>query len=247
MTSSGQTAHILVVDDDPKIRLLLRRCFEPEGYQVSEADSRDSAMACLSENQISLVTLDLSLGQDDGLLIAREIRNIGSIPIIMVTGKGDTIDQVVGLEMGADDYITKPFHLREVLARVRSVLRRSELNSSPAVGAPTKSITGESYQFDGWRVDFTRLEMFDPCGETRDLTTAEFKLLETFVKHPHRVLTRDQLMDLLKGHDWSANDRSVDNQVARLRKKIETDPKNPSYLKTVRGLGYKFTVDVQSV
>ncbi len=247
MTSSKNSAHILVVDDDPKIRLLLRRCFEPEGYQISEAENRDGVMACLSEEQIDLVTLDLGLGKDDGLMIAREIRNLGSIPIIMVTGKGDTIDQVVGLEMGADDYISKPFHLREVLARVRAVLRRSELSSSPADEEPATSIASERYEFDRWRVDFVRLEMFDPDGNALDLTTAEFKLLETFVKRPHRVLTRDQLMDLLKGHGWSANDRSIDNQIARLRKKIEANPKNPNYLKTVRGLGYKFTADVQTI
>lgn len=235
-------AHILIVDDDPKIRLLLRRCFEPEGYRVSEAENREEVIGQLAEQDFSLITLDLNLGRDDGLAVARDIRERSDVPIIMVTGKGDMVDRVVGLEIGADDYIAKPFHVREVLARVRSVLRRSQATSQ--VQKAAEQTAAGRYGFDGWVADFTRLELQKPDGGPCDLTTSELQLLEVFVKRPNRVLTRDQLMDLLKGQDWNANDRSIDNQIARLRKKIEADPKNPKYLKTVRGLGYNFTAGV---
>lgn len=243
MNASEDANHILIVDDDPKIRLLLRRCFEPEGYLVSEAESRQEVISQLSEHEFSLVTLDLNLGQDDGLTVARDIRDRCDVPIIMVTGKGDMVDRVVGLELGADDYIAKPFHVREVLARVRSVLRRSQATSQ--IQNATEPQACARYLFDGWVADFTRLELRNPDGSPCDLTTSELQLLEVFVQRPNRVLTRDQLMDLLKGQDWNANDRSIDNQIARLRKKIEVDPKNPKYLKTVRGLGYNFTAEVK--
>lgn len=242
MNRSDGNAHILIVDDDPKIRRLLRRCFEPEGYSVSEAENRDDVIFHLSKHEFDLITLDLNLGSDDGLAVARDIRERSNVPIIMVTGKGDMVDRVVGLEVGADDYIAKPFHIREVLARVRSVLRRSQATSKAHKASDNQA--AERYKFDGWVADFTRLELQNPDGSPCDLTTSELQLLEIFVRRPNRVLTRDQLMDLLKGHDWNANDRSIDNQIARLRKKIEADPKNPKYLKTVRGLGYNFTAEV---
>ena len=237
--------HILIVEDDPKIRLLLKRCFEQEGYRVSEAETGADVDACMSGGDINLVTLDLGLGSEDGLTIAREIRARSDVPIIMVTGKGDTIDRVVGLELGADDYISKPFHVREVLARVRSVLRRYNRTESSA--EPAHDDRSYPVYFNGWVVDFSKLEMKSVIGEPCDLTTGEFKLLEVFLKHPKRVLSRDQLMDLLKGHDWAPTDRSIDNQVARLRKKIETDPKQPILIKTVRGVGYSFTGNVESL
>ena len=242
MNRPDGAARILVVDDDPKIRRLLRRCFEPEGYSVSEAENREGVISQLSEHDFDLITLDLNLGSDDGLTVARDIRNRSDVPIIMVTGKGDMIDRVVGLEVGADDYIAKPFHLREVLARVRSVLRRSQ--TTMQAQKLSEDQIAERYKFDGWVADFTRLELRAPDGVPCDLTTSELQLLEVFVRRPNRVLTRDQLMDLLKGQHWNANDRSIDNQIARLRKKIEADPKNPKYLKTVRGLGYNFTADI---
>lgn len=243
MNSSEDAVHILVVDDDPKIRRLLRRCFEPEGYEVSEAENRDQVLKHLTTYDFNLITLDLNLGRDDGLSLAREIRSRFDVPIIMVTGKGDMIDRVVGLELGADDYIAKPFHIREVLARVRSVLRRSQ--SRPDDGDRTADDGPGRCAFDGWIADFSKLELRDPDGKPCDLTTSELKLLEVFVQRPNRVLSRDQLMDLLKGHDWNVNDRSIDNQIVRLRKKIEADSKKPKYLKTVRGLGYNFTAEVK--
>jgi len=234
--------HILVIDDDPKIRLLLRRCFESEGYRVSEAASGAEALGRLADGAFDLVTLDLSLPDGDGLTVAREVRLRSTVPIVMVTGKGDTIDRVVGLELGADDYITKPFHVREVLARVRAVLRRVEGRSAASMA----STQDQLLTFGGWTLDVPKRELRSTAGETCVLTTGEFELLRVFVTHPNRVLSRDRIMDLLKGHDWHPNDRTIDNLVMRLRRKIEPDPRHPTLIKSVRGIGYSFTADVTS-
>ncbi len=234
-------AHILVVDDDPKVRLLLRRMFEGEGYRVSEAATGGEAETVAAAASPDLITLDLGLPDADGLSVARAIRVRSRVPIVMVTGKGETIDRVVGLELGADDYITKPFHLREVLARVRAVLRRTEAQA--AVSADGASAVAEAHEvlsFDRWQLDVTRRQLTGTGGAEVVLTTAEFGLLEVLVRHPNRVLSRDQIMDMLKGHEWSPFDRSIDNLVAKLRKKIETDPERPALVKTVRGVGYTF-------
>ncbi len=240
----ANSVHILIVDDDAQVRRLLRRCFEEENYRVSEAASgRDARNHPLTE--IDLVTLDLSLGDESGLETARHIRARSEVPIIMVTGKGETIDRVIGLELGADDYITKPFHVREVLARVRSVIRRTQGSSGAATSPQQVSDSANTWRFEGWEVDFARLEVRSSEGRPCELTTGELRLLEVFVKHANRVLSRDQLMDLLRGADWSPLDRSIDNQVARLRKKIEPDPQNPQFIKTVRNAGYKFVAKVE--
>lgn len=224
--------HILVVDDDSKVRTLLRRCFEGEGFAVFEAKNGAELRAVLARQRVTLITLDLSLGKENGLDLAREVRKNHNIPIIMLTGKGDTIDRVVGLELGADDYIAKPFALRELVARVRAVLRRT--------AAPGPSGTGHQYLFEGWVFDVDQRSLKRESGEEQDLTTSEFNLLEAFVKRPQRILSRDDIMDLLKGHDWSPLDRSIDNLIARLRKKVERDPEQPRLIKTVRGVGYTF-------
>ncbi|WDR02861.1 response regulator [Devosia algicola] len=230
--------HILVVDDDEQIRRLLRRCLESEGYRVSEAQDQPGVEAHLGTD-VDLITLDLGLGRTDGLSIARTVRQRSNVPIIMITGKGDMIDRIVGLEVGADDYIAKPFHLREVLARVRSVLRRAApLDNGTAKQAPG---TPNQVRFDQFVLDLDRRELMGPEGRERQLTSGAFDLLTMFVQHPHRVLSRDQIMDLLKGQDWAPNDRSIDNRIARLRKVIEDDPRVPRLLKTVRGAGYSFT------
>lgn len=231
-----KSGHILIVDDDVKVRTLLRRCFEGEGFTVSEAKDGAELHACLGRNPVSLITLDLNLGKENGLDLAREIRKERNIPIIMLTGKGDAIDRVVGLELGADDYLAKPFELRELLARVRAVLRRT-------VAAEAASTVEQIYAFEGWVFDVKRRRLSRERGEQQELTTSEFNLLEAFVKRPHRVLSRDDIMDILKGHDWSPLDRSIDNLIARLRKKIEQDPEHPQVIKTVRGVGYTFAVD----
>lgn len=229
--------HILVVDDDEQVRRMLRRCLEDEGYAVTEAHEQAGVEAALAKG-VDLITLDLNLGGTDGLTIARSVRQTSNVPIIMITGKGDMIDRIVGLELGADDYIAKPFHLREVLARIRSVLRRSAGRSA----APTvPAARGNRIVFDGFTLDLDRRELIGPEGELRRLTSGEFDLLAIFAGHPNRVLSRDRIMDLLKGHDWAPNDRSIDNQVARLRKVIEADAAEPRLLKTVRGAGYSFT------
>ncbi len=216
--------HILVVDDDPKVRTLLRRCFEGEGFEVSDAKDGAEARAHLARQPVALITLDLNLGKENGLDLARAIRKDRNVPIIMLTGKGDAIDRVVGLEVGADDYLAKPFELRELVARIRAVLRRA----SPA---ETDGPSFRRYAFDGWVLDVNRRSLERDGGKDQELTTGEFNLLEAFVRRPHRVLSRDDIMDLLKGHGWSPLDRSIDNLVARLRKKVEGDPDRPSLIK----------------
>ena len=244
---------ILVVEDEPKIRTLLRNALQDEGYCVVEAENAAEVMKMIGSLSISLITLDIHLTSDNGLELAREIRRVSRVPIIMVTAKDDVIDRVVGLEVGADDYITKPFHIREVIARIRSVLRRAgdsgaenrvSHSRTPAAKQPEKIVR---YCFDGMTADPDRLELVDRAGADCGLTSGEFKLLLVFLERPKRVLSRDQLMDLTGGQDWSPLDRTIDNQIARLRKKIERDPPNPRLIKTVRGVGYTFACEVQAV
>jgi two-component system, OmpR family, response regulator len=243
MTTTPAT-RILVVDDDAEVRTLLRRCFELEGYAVEEAKDGAEMRAHMQARAINLITLDLKLGGEDGLTLAREVRTKQNVPIVMITGKDDPIDRVVGLELGADDYVTKPFHLREVLARVRAVLRRYEnsLASKPNA-APATDQSG--YIFEGFTLRLAQRELATNNGQPVDLTTAEFNMLQMFVERPSRVLSRDNIMDMLKGHEWSPFDRSIDSLVARLRKKIEADVDNPRLIKTVRGVGYVFAVEVR--
>ena len=196
------------------------------------------------------VLLDLMMPGEDGLSLARYIRQRSDIPIIMLTGKGDLIDRVVGLEAGADDYITKPFELREVLARIRTVMRRAAPRPAPAAPAPAAAAADgakeEVLVFQGWRLDLVRRELTRPTGEIVPLTAGEFDLLCAFARHPNRVLTRNQLIELVKGRDWAAYDRAIDTQVGRLRKKLEADPANPTLIKTVRGGGYIFASAVKA-
>ena len=243
---------ILVVEDDPKIRTLLRNVMEGEGFGVFEAATACEALELVRTSPPSLITLDIYLGADNGLELAREIRGISRVPIIMVTGKDDVIDRVVGLEIGADDYITKPFHIREVIARVRSVLRRTngaEMSSQATAGSDgtDHDETSRSFLFDGITAIPDRLQVLDRRGAECALTSGDFRLLTVFLEHPKRVLSRDQLMDLTGGVEWSPLDRTIDNQVARLRKKIERDPSDPRLIKTVRGVGYSFACDVAVV
>ena len=240
MTAQQAAKHILVVDDEPGVRELLRNCFEMEGFDVCEAQNGRQLKDILDKGGVDLITLDLNLGGENGFDLVREIRADYNVPIIMITGKGDTIDRVVGLELGADDYIAKPFQLREVLARARAVLRRYE-------GAPTSPASdsaGERYSFEGLHLNVAQRELKSEDGERRDLTTGEFDLLLAFVRRPSRVLSRDNIMELLRGHEWSPTDRSIDALIVRLRRKIERDPSAPRLIKTVRGVGYVFAGDV---
>lgn len=246
MPNNQSVKHILVVDDEEPVRTLLRECFELEGFRVSEAADAVSAKSLLTPDPPHLVTLDLKLGGDDGLDLAREIRSICNVPIVMITGKGDTIDRVVGLELGADDYVSKPFHVREVLARVKAVLRRYEAGVA-AREATSPPSEGQRFAFPGWVLDIPRRELFSESGDRSELTTAEFNMLAVFIERPHRVLSRDNIMDLLKGHEWSPFDRSIDSLIVRLRRKIEPNPDAPRLIKTVRGVGYVFAADVRKV
>ena len=210
---------------------------------VEAADGRQ-AMALIESLPIDLVTLDLKLGGEDGLKVARDLRTVKNTPMIMITGKGDAVDRIVGLELGADDYIPKPFLMREVIARIRAVLRRYTAGAEGQGAAPDGRRAAvrlrrlESSTFHGARCA-------TPEGAVRELTTAEFNLLALFVQKPGRVLSRDELMDLLKGHDWTPMDRSIDALVARLRKKLEPDSERPQLVKTVRGIGYVFAGTVK--
>jgi two-component system, OmpR family, response regulator len=242
--TNPNSQHILVVDDDPAVRELLRDCLEPEGFRVSEAANSAAMRALLSAGHIDLVTLDLMLGGENGLNLASDIQSSHDIPIVMITGKGDMIDRVVGLELGADDYITKPFHPREVVARIRAVLRRK---GSSQKGQSAANPRSERLAFEDWTMDLGRREVLSKDQSSLALTTAEFNLLEILARRPQRVHSRDTIMDLLKGHDWTPFDRSIDALVSRLRKKIETDPENPRLLKTVRGAGYIFACEVRQI
>lgn len=241
---------ILVVDDDQKIRSLLRNVLEDEGFAVFEAETMAQIQEALAKTSISLITLDIHLGTENGIDLARKIRGFSTVPIIMVTGKDDVIDRVVGLEVGADDYITKPFHVREVVARIRSVLRRAEAvqqDARPTAAPQTGLPPSKRYCFDGVTAIPEQMELIDRDGADCPLTSGDFKLLDVFLTRPKRVLTRDQLMDLTGGIEWSPLDRTIDNQVARLRKKIERDPSEPKLIKTVRGMGYTFASDVEII
>ena len=242
---------ILVVDDDIKIRSLLRNVLEDDGFCVCEAQREEEVLQIIAKTPLSLITLDLNLGSECGIKIARQIRRTSNVPIIMVTGKDDVIDRVVGLEVGADDYITKPFHVREVVARIRSVLRRSE-GSAPLVRStggrrPRSDTESMQFRFDGMTAVPDQMKLLDRTNAECELTSGDFKLLDVFLNRPKRILSRDQLMDLTGGTEWNPLDRAIDNQIARLRKKIEREPSEPKLIKTVRGVGYTFACDVEVV
>lgn len=228
--------HLLVVDDDREIRDLLSRFLKRQGYRVETArDGREMRQA-LADWRIDLVILDRMLPGEDGLSLCRALRAESRVPIIMLTVMGGETDRIVGLEMGADDYVTKPFHPHELVARVRAVLRRARTLPDRAEAMP-----GTVLRFADWTLDPTRRRLEAPDGVTVALSDGEFDLLLAFVEHPRRVLSRDQLLDLTRGRAAAPFDRSVDVQVGRLRRKIERDPKQPELIKTVRGGGYLFT------
>jgi two-component system OmpR family response regulator len=235
---------ILIVDDAPDVRAILREFLELEGYRVSEARDGNEMRAHLDRHPVSLITLDINLPGQDGFALAREIRATRNIPIVMISGKQDPVDRVVALELGADDFVTKPFHLREVLARVRAVLRRYKIDEVTSNAANTFGCN-DTVSFEGYTLSRSRRELADTTGRVVELTAAEFNLLDLFLSNPARVMSRDQIMDRLKGNDWLPFDRSIDTLVARLRKKIEGDTDHPKLIKTVRGVGYVFTVEVR--
>ncbi|MTJ82703.1 MAG: response regulator [Telmatospirillum sp.] len=232
--------HILVVDDDREIRNLLARFLVKHGLRVSTAKDGPEMMKVLDASGIDLVVLDLMLPGEDGLSLCRRLRATSTLPVIMLTAMGDDTDRIVGLEMGADDYLPKPFSPRELLARIKAVLRR--VQALPAGPSPT----GEILHFDGWTLELGPRRLMSPAGAEVELSTGEYELLQAFVTHPRRVLSRDQLLDLARGRSAAPFDRSIDIQVMRLRRKIEEDPKEPRLIKTVRGGGYVFAAEVSA-
>lgn len=236
---------VLVLDDDPRIRQMLQRYLTTEGFTVVLAGSVRRARLAIAQQPIALILLDLKLGADNGLDFAREIRSTDNhTPIIILSSKDDVVDKIVGLEIGADDYVAKPFHLRELLARIRAALRRAEpegANSNAFV--KVRPLAG-NVSFGNWRMARDSRSVTSLVGEELPLTSQEYKLLDVFVEQPRRVLSRDQLLDKVAGRPWNAYDRSIDTQVRRLRKKIEDDPGDPKLIKTIRGEGYMFAADV---
>jgi two-component system, OmpR family, response regulator len=236
--------HILVVDDDPDICDLVCDYLTGEGYRVSTAHDGEAMRAVLERDAVALVILDLVLPGEDGLALARVLREHWDVGIIFLTGRSEIVDRIIGLEMGADDYLAKPFNLRELLARVRSVLRRV---GSAGSGGDHAAEGPVKVRFAGWQLDLAARELVSPAAAQVRLTTGEFDLLVAFVRNANRVLSRDRLMVLARNREAGPLDRTIDVQVGRLRRKLEPDPDNPVLIKTVRGTGYIFTPTVEPV
>jgi two-component system OmpR family response regulator len=236
----NDTAHILVVDDQKEICEVVQEYLSGEGYRVSAASEGAGMRRIMAQSPVDLVILDLMLPGEDGLTLARSLREDSNVGIIILTGRGETVDRIIGLEMGADDYLPKPFHLRELLARVKSVLRRasSRRADKPAAGR-------SKARFAGWNLDLSTRELKSPAGSEVRLTTGEFDLLAAFVSNANQVLSRDRLLDLARNREAGPFDRTIDVQVGRLRRKLEDDPQKPTIIKTVRGTGYIFTPTVE--
>jgi DNA-binding response OmpR family regulator len=227
---------VLVVDDDPKLLDLVIKFLTREGFDVSGVGSGQAMDAHLSRRQVDLIVLDLMLPGEDGLSIARRLRANNTLPILMLSARGEDIDRIIGLEVGADDYLAKPFNPRELSARVKAILRRTqELNQGSG-----HEQSAERFRFGDFLVNLTTNSV-SRGGEQVSLTAGEFTLLEAFVQHPNRVLSRDRLIELIKGYERSPYDRSIDVRVTRLRKKLESNPDQPQYIRTVWGRGYIFT------
>ncbi|VAW17362.1 Two-component transcriptional response regulator, LuxR family [hydrothermal vent metagenome] len=238
-STKEKPGHVLVVDDDREIRDLLGRFLKKHGYRVTAVGDGKQMRRALADWRIDLVVLDLMLPGEGGLALCRDLRAKSGVPIIMLTMMGEETDRIVGLEMGADDYLPKPFSPRELLARMRAVLRRAQ-------GAPAEAAFGgpATLRFSGWTLDIGHRRVESPHGLFVDLSAGEFDLLVALAEHPQRVLSRDQLLDLTHGRTEALFDRSIDMQISRLRRKIETDPTQPELIKTVRGDGYIFTAAV---
>ncbi|HVY83689.1 MAG TPA: response regulator [Caulobacterales bacterium] len=231
---------ILVVDDHREIRESLAQFLRKNGRRAIAVDSAEAARKTIKENRIDLVILDIMMPGEDGLSLCRHIRESNHIPVILLSARAEELDRIVGLEIGADDYVVKPFNPRELLARADAVLRRTHA-LPPTVEAPT----GEALRFDRWTLKLAERELVDEGGDAQELSTGEYRLLLTFLQRPKIVLTRDQLLDLAFDRGADVFDRAVDTQVSRLRRKIEADPRTPRLIKTVWGGGYVFTAPVE--
>jgi two-component system OmpR family response regulator len=231
--------HLLIVDDDKELCALLSKFLSRHGYRVSIAHNGSEMASILEASRVSLVILDLMLPGEDGLSLCRQLRATRTLPIIMLTAMGDEVDRIIGLEMGADDYLAKVANPRELLARVRAVLRRA---GAPEGGTPAAQ--KRILEFAGWRLDVTHRQLYSAKDALVPLRAGEFELLLAFVERPRRVLSRDQLLDLSRGRSANVFDRSIDVQVSRLRRKFEPDPKKPTLIKTVRSGGYILAANV---
>ena len=228
--------HVLVVDDEAAIGELIRNYLGRHGFRVSLAADGSEMRRQMEQERVDLVLLDLGLPGEDGLTLTRHIRSHSNVGVIIVTGSGESVDRIVGLELGADDFVSKPFDLRELLARVRSVLRRT----NPAIpGEPPARAS--AVRFSGWTLDTQSRRLFAPDGSEVALTTGEYELLQVFVDNPNKVLSRDQLLQATRNRDAAPFDRAIDMQITRLRRKIEVDADKPLLIKAVRGAGYIFT------
>ncbi len=225
--------HILVVEDDATSRVTLSSYFEKEGYRVTEAVDGEQMRSAFSKGDVDLIMLDIRLPGEDGLTLLREVRQQSSVGVIMVTGKSDEVDRIVALEMGADDYVTKPFNPRELLVRAKNLLAR--------INAAQVAKNDERIKkFSGWSLNMNTRSLESPDGEDVRLTRGEFELLAALVNNPNRVMSRDNLLDYTSNRDWAPNDRTVDVLIGRIRRKIEPDPHVPSMIITVHGVGYVF-------
>ena len=231
--------HVLIVDDDHRIRAMLARFLTDHGLRVSQAGDGHEMFAICDSARIDVIVLDIMMPGEDGLSLCRRMRAQSAVPIILLTAMTGGTDRIVGLEIGADDYVVKPFNPRELLARIRAVTRRS-IAASISAGRPVAVV----YEFGGWRMNTNRRSLLSPDGALTDLTSGEFDLLLAFLEHPQRVLTRDQLQDLAHGRTSQSYDRSIDVQISRLRRKIEAEPQDPVFIKTIRNEGYFFAAPV---
>ena len=238
MTKEEAKPHVLIVEDARDIRDPLARYLREHGYRTTTAADAQNARKVMKGAAIDLVVLDIMMPGEDGLSLCRYIRESSQIPVILLTARGEEVDRIIGLEMGADDYIAKPFSPRELIARIAAVLRRTQ-----ALPPRQKPPEAERVRFGEWTLDTGQRELIDHDGMATALSSGEFRLLSALLERPKIALTRNQLLDLTKGRDADLFDRSIDNHVSRLRKKIEPDPKNPRYIKTVWGGGYMFAVD----
>jgi DNA-binding response OmpR family regulator len=236
-----EAVRVLVVDDDADVRELLRDYLSDQGYEVLDAAGAAAARALLAEHTPQLALLDVGLPGEDGLSLARHIREHFDIGIIMISGAGETVDRIVGLEVGADDYLGKPFDPRELRARLKSVLRRYGRGNGEETPAPGQvAATTHRVQIGCCQLDLDTRQLFDDAGNETPLTSMEYDLLRVFVERPNRPLSRDQLLSLTQNRDWDPFDRSIDIRIARLRRKIEPDPEQPRLIRTLRGVGYMF-------
>ncbi len=230
---------LMLVDDEPALREPLAEYLTRQGFSVVQASSAAEARSRLRDVEPQLVLLDIMMPGEDGLSLCRHLTETKALPVILLTAKGEATDRIVGLEIGADDYVVKPFEPRELVARIRSVLRRS------ARGTAVEPSENEGFAFEGWRLDPLKRRLIDPQGAIVAISSAEFRLLVAFLEHPRQVLDRDRLLDMVQGREAHLFDRAVDNQISRLRRKIEVDSRNPQLIQTVWGGGYMLAAEVR--